>query len=169
MFRHNSILKHIVDTLQENIDHSQIDARVYADLQGYTTNGGTIPVQTIPTAQKPDLVIFLPRENTIHIQELTVPFEQNIKASHERKVNKYTPLVSDLRNAGISVTLTCFEVGSRGLITPDNKDRIRTLFRSVKAKAPKKLFRDISRMSLLSSYAIWRARHEPHWEYCAIE
>ncbi|XP_078600536.1 uncharacterized protein LOC144875471 [Branchiostoma floridae x Branchiostoma japonicum] len=29
-----SLLKHKVDTLQENIDHSQIDAPVYADLQG---------------------------------------------------------------------------------------------------------------------------------------
>ncbi|KAI8512079.1 glucuronosyltransferase [Branchiostoma belcheri] len=109
-FRHNAILKHITDSIQDAIDLSQITATVYADIQGHTTNGGTLPVHILPTTQKPDLVTYLREQNTIHIQELTVPFEQNIKTSHDRKVNKYAALAADLRTTGITTTLTCFEI-----------------------------------------------------------
>eukprot|EP00058_Branchiostoma_floridae_P004419 XP_002589907.1 hypothetical protein BRAFLDRAFT_81965 [Branchiostoma floridae] len=53
-------------TIVESIDPSLINATIYADIKCYTTNGGTIPVHTLPTTQKPDLVIYLPEQKTIH-------------------------------------------------------------------------------------------------------
>ncbi|CAH1270985.1 Hypp4528 [Branchiostoma lanceolatum] len=59
-FRHNAISKHITDSILEAIDPTQTNATVYADIQGHTTNGGTVPAHILPTTQKPDLVTYLP-------------------------------------------------------------------------------------------------------------
>ncbi|KAI8485198.1 hypothetical protein Bbelb_371230 [Branchiostoma belcheri] len=123
-----------MDSIQDSVDPSQTNAQVYADMHGYTTNGGTIPVHILPTTQKPDLVIHLPEQNIIHLYELTVPFEQNIKRSHDRKTDKYAALVADLETAGITTTLNCFEVGSRGLITPENKCRLKNIFKTYRSR-----------------------------------
>ena len=54
--------------------------------------------------------------------ELTVPFEMNINKAHTRKMERYGSLVTDLNHiAGYNVQLLCVEIGSKGLITQDNK------------------------------------------------
>ena len=47
-----------------------------------------------------------------------------------RKVEKYSPLSSDIEEKGYTCKLICFEVGSRGLITKGNKQNISTLLRA---------------------------------------
>ena len=43
---------------------------------GYTTTGGTLPVDVIVSKLKPDMVFYNKKDNTIHLVELTVPFEK---------------------------------------------------------------------------------------------
>ena len=74
------------------------DLSVYCDLEGHTIAGGTIPPNVLPTAQKPDLVLYWPQEQNIVIIELTVPFECNTDQAHNHKTTKYEQLVSDINN-----------------------------------------------------------------------
>ena len=53
-------------------------------------------VNVIVSKIKPDLVIHDKRGKSIHLVELTVPFEANISKSHERNHKKYLELVSDI-------------------------------------------------------------------------
>ena len=76
----------------------------YADLNGWRTNGGTIPPDLVLTEQKPDLVIIdrsvLPAK--VVLLELTVPWDSsdNFKAAYERKLTRYERLAGDLREKG---------------------------------------------------------------------
>ena len=102
----------------------------------------------------------------ILVMELTIPFEKNIKDAHNRKLERYGSLVADIRSVGYKVELSCVEIGSRGLITNDNKTRVKTIFKSVGSKAHRSFFRDVAKNVLLCSYALWNCRHEPLWVEC---
>ena len=98
------------------------------------------------------------------IAELTVPFEPNIPKAHEIKQSRYAGLLSDLNRAGINTSLVCFEIGSRGLITQDNVARIRSILKFKGVSFKKQISRDISKLALLGSYAIWNSRKEAIWD-----
>ena len=100
------------------------------------------------------------------IAELTVPFEPNIPKAHEIKQSRYAGLLSDLNRAGVNTSLVCFEIGSRGLITQDNVARLRSIlkFKGVSLKKKNQTSRDISKLDLLGSYAIWNSRKEAIWD-----
>ena len=109
------------------------------------------------------MVIYNRHENSIHLVELTVPFETNINKAHDRKHKKYLDLVSDIADNGFICDLTCFGVGSRGLITPENVGYIAKAFSFVGAKHRKTFLRELSKLALLPSYTIWNARQVPAW------
>ena len=109
------------------------------------------------------MVIYNQQDNSVHLVELTVPFETNISKAHDRKHKKYLDLVSDIEDNGFTCDLTCYEVGSRGLITTDNVGHIGKVFSFVGAKPKKAFMRELSKLALLSSYTIWNARQEPAW------
>ena len=70
--------------------------------------------------------------------------------------------VTDIKD--FKVTLNCFEVGSRGLVNRDNKERLRRLHKFTdKSVKLKKFIENISYISILSSYYIFIARNEPSW------
>ena len=98
-WRHDSILSHIVELLQNSSKNS--DVKVYADIKDMTTSGCTIPPNILPTSQRPDIFLYNETAKTAMIAELTVPFEQNMEKSHDRKQNKYASLTSDLNRGGL--------------------------------------------------------------------
>ena len=81
-------------------------------------------MNVIVSKLKPDIVIYNRQENSIHLVELTVPFETNISIPHDRKHKKYLDLVSDITDNGFICDLTCFEAGSLGLVTPEMSDTL---------------------------------------------
>ena len=68
--------------------------KVAADLSGHQ---GFFPV---PTAKRPDLVVWCEEKKEVHLMELTVPHEDNISAAHERKEKRYEALVEECEEAG---------------------------------------------------------------------
>jgi hypothetical protein len=107
-WRHDSVLRIIMDTFTDVCDPAW---KVYCDLAGATKIAGTtIPPDIMPTQQRPDLVFVNDSSKSIIIFELTIPFEQNIQAAHDRKINKYAGLTSDLREQGYDAKLICFEI-----------------------------------------------------------
>ena len=159
-FRHNNIIRYIVKFL---VDNSNGAIEVFSDIKGYTINDGTIPSAIIPTQEKPDIYVVKSVKRHMTIIELTVPFETNISKARQRKLDRYAALVADINKTKYNVDLICLEVGSRGLINKDNKSQIRQIASLVGEKRTRSLWRDISRIALLSSYAIFNARHESKW------
>ena len=160
-YRHDSILNHIVSFIKND----QKDClELYADLPDYTVNGGTIPSDIVVTVERPDIVIIDRKERVVEIGELTVPFEPNLESARKRKEEKYAYLVADIESKGFKCTLTCFEVGSRGLITKDNKRRINRLMKLAShAKKTHDHIKQTSKIAVLTSYAIFNARRQPIW------
>ena len=81
-----------------------------------------------------------------------MPFEKNIQKAHDRKAQKYRDLVSDILDNGFTCDLTCFEIGSRGLITPENIRNIDKIFSFVNTKPSKSFRKELSKVALLTSY-----------------
>ena len=86
----------MLTALKGFIEPTNKDLSLFSDIGGYTTTGGTLPVDVIVSKLKPDMVFYNKKDNTIHLVELTVPFETNIQKAHDRKAQKYRDLVSDI-------------------------------------------------------------------------
>ena len=162
-YRHNNIIKEIV----ENIDRD--NARVYADIEGHTIGGGTVPPDILVTSEKPDIVIIhdpetAEKKHHITIIELTVPWEERLRTSREHKTNKYSSLVSDIQAAGFSVDFIPLEVGVRGIIDQDNKESIKLIKKVSKSTVSlKSLISSISKRAVISSYYIFLSRNDQNW------
>ena len=145
--------------------------KMFADIPGYKCNYGTIPAEIIVTSDRPDIVL-VSEEQKVTLVELTVPFEMNIKSSHDYKVNKYAGLVSDIISQGYECQLLCIEVGSRGYISPDNRDGIKSLLKTVNPKSKSKDFKscmnNLAKIAILTSYFIFLNKDEPEWSQTAL-
>ena len=122
--------------------------------------GGTIPPDILVTNLRPDLVLLNRDEKKICLLELTCSFERNAEAANLRKTLKYTTLKSDLEERGFQ----CFLVGSRGQIRKASKSHIFNIFLTMNITAsPYQCVKNMSKLSLLSSYTIFHAYTQPSW------
>ena len=68
------------------------------------------------------------------------------------------------KDRGFKCSHVAFEIGSRGYINNRNKLALGGLLRRVKSKTKFATFyKNISKISLLCSFAIYCARNEPEW------
>ena len=160
-WRHNSILSFLANELLKSNSNK---CAIYADLPGHTITGGTIPPNILPTSQRPDLVLINYDDKSVHIFELTVPFEPNISKAHTRKLERYQTLQTEIIDNGFKCYLNCVEIGSRGLVTGENLRRLRATFKFVGTKLSNSHIKEMSKISLLCSFTIWNARNEPQWD-----
>ena len=108
-------------------------------------------------------MVLIQNKNII-IFELTVPFEQNLESSHQRKCDKYCSLANDLKDLGYTVNLICFEIGARGLLTTSNRQKLQKILSLLKlGKLPKKFTDTLIKTTLSTSYSVYCARREPVW------
>ena len=159
-WRHNNIINYIIN----QIDTTKF--KIYSDLEGHTTStGGTIPANICPTTEKPDLVLIDEKTKTVHIFELTVPFEPNIEKRHNDKTDKYAHFLIDIPgNSEYKVEVSAFEIGSRGLVTMENSKTLKIIHNFTKKDTKFSKFRDnISALSVTGSYTLFLARKEPVW------
>ena len=114
------------------------------------------------TADRPDIVIIDSKNMTVNIFELTVPFESNIRSRNIYKNDKYAYLLTDIKSHTTSVT--AFEIGVRGFISKENKERLADIYTFCDKKIKLKTFNDnISALAINSSYYIYTCRKEPSW------
>ena len=139
--------------------------KITADIDNFTVGGGTVPPDIIATSQKPDIVLTWPDQKEICLMELTVPFERNIDSAHQLKMDRYASLVTDINHTGWNCSLLAVEIGSRGLITKENKLRITKICKKLTCatKYPD-LKNMLSRSALTSSYSIFLARRDNNWD-----
>ena len=97
--------------------------------------------------------------------ELTCSFEKNIDSAHLRKTTNYLDLKTDIEGAGWNINLVPFEVGSRGQITTRNKKLITESCKRNNLKIKHtQIMKEMSKISLLCSFAIFQARCQPSWQ-----
>lgn len=161
-WRHNNILSFIHSCIVEGLNAKEYDHTTAADID---SNKSTVPVNCAVTPLKPDICVLLNENKKLYIIELSVPFEHNITKAHEYKVNKYTPLVNDIREKGYDVLLLALEVGSRGYISCDNDNTLKSIHKIMCVQMPFKRFKSqICKLAVISSFVIYHAKSEPTWE-----
>ena len=162
-WRHNNILNYIWSAIKEGLEAKEVEHSSKADLDDH--KGSTVPVEYAVTNLKPDICVFLTTNVKLIIIELSVSFEPNISKMHDYKVNKYTPLLNDIREKGLEVYFLALEVGSRGYISQDNEKTLKSIHSMLFVKIPFKKFKsDISKLAIISSFVIFHAKSEPQWD-----
>ena len=163
-WRHNSVLRSIIDLIQP---HLKVGMSLFSDMPGYQApQGGTIPPHILVTALKPDICVISSSSQEVIVFELTCPWDTNIARSHDYKSEKYAPLISDLSQRYI-VSFFPVEVSARGQVTKDNRSRLKSFLLKCcnnPGSIAKSVIRVSSKAALLSSYSIFSARKEPTWE-----
>ena len=67
----------MLTALKGFIEPTNNDLSIFTDIGGYTTTGGTLPVDVIVSRLEPTMVFYNKKKNTVNLVELTVPFENN--------------------------------------------------------------------------------------------
>ena len=127
-----------------------------ADLKGYH---GFFP---IPTAKKPDLVVWSEELHEVHLIELTVPHEDNIRAAHGRKEERYEELVGECEEAGWKATLFSVEVGCRGFIAESTRKWMKVAA-GLNTKQERIMMKDLQETVEKASHWIWSKRDDSSW------
>ena len=162
-WRHDSVLNSIVSFSQS---HLREGFSLFSDLSGFQApHGGVIPPHILATSLRPDIFVVNELLRVIVILELTCPWERNIEKDHDYKERKYAPLVADLAR-DFQVFQFSLEVSARGLITKENKSRLKAFLLKICDVGNcdmQKLISYCSKASLLASFSIFSARNEPSW------
>ena len=162
-WRHDSVLKTIVSFTN---NHLRNGFSLFSDLSGFQApHGGVIPPHLIVTPLRPDVFVVNEETRVIIILELTCPWERNIDRDHVYKEEKYAPLVADL-SRDFTVSQFSVEISARGMITKENKSRLKCFgLKCCEARNSdlKGLISACSKASLLASFSIFSARNEPSW------
>ena len=107
---HDNVLSRIHSFL---VNHLPQEKNIMADLPGvayifpWPTNG-------TQTEEKPGIVLW--NNETVHLVDLTVPFETSLVEAANRKQKKYSPLVACCRENGFRTNLVTMDVESRGFL-----------------------------------------------------
>lgn len=154
-WRHNNILKFVADQFTGS-SHT-----VTCDLDGYKKYGvTTMPVDCAVTTLIPDLVVETTTE--LFICELTCPFETNVDKRHAAKIDRYAHFVSDVTRK--KVTLLCWEIGARGIVTSENRKTLKAIHKLTNRKLSLANFvKAQTILAITSSHHIFNSRKCVIW------
>jgi hypothetical protein len=144
---------------------------LYCDLDGLQAPGGrSIPVNVMVQAQRPDLVIIDRSEHGRHrigLVELTCPWDNDAKRAKEHKTARYADLKEELSNQEWDCGLYLIEVGVRGHNIKSVNDHLWSIFQAWVPAGHRsgigQMMKDVSRISLVCLFAIFKARNYPVW------
>ena len=162
-WRHNSIVNKLQLSLRNTLPAS---FKIFSDIPGYKNGISTIPTDILITSLKPDIVVANYEEKEISLIEITVPFDSNINDANERKCKRYENLVHDLGSTGFKTNMAAIEISSRGLITKDNKARLKHLFSlrdSISKKTFNELLTSLQKIAIVCSYIIFHSKYDNAW------
>ena len=145
--RHDSILQIIFQFLKEHLEEG---TNIIADLSGHPY---LFPQHITNTDCRPDVVLW--NKSTIHLLELTVPFETGFANAKLRKEEKYYHLIESCRGIGYEAHLLTIEVGSRGFLNTESFDHLYRLTTIIpKKRTIKELEKAIIKTCLQCTYDI---------------
>ena len=119
--RHDSVLAPIFEILKK---HKPDSVEMFADLEGCSTSGGTIPADTLLTNSRPD-TISIDRRCTpakVTLLELTVPWDSAMNFDSYRTRDRYEFLALDIESRGCKCNNMPLEIWCRGVINQRNRN-----------------------------------------------
>ena len=115
----------------------------------------------IPTALKPDIVIWSEERKDVYLIELTVPHEDNIDAAQIRKDERYANLLTECEENGWMAKHFPIEVGCRGFIGNRLRDLLH--FIGIKQTEMRKVMKNIEETVEKASHWVWLKRNDDIW------
>ena len=115
----------------------------------------------IPTAKKPDLVIWCKEEKEVHVVELTVPHEDNMRDANDRKEKRYETLIDECWEAGWKATHFPVEVGCRGFVGTSVKRWMKAA--GLGPKRVRAMTKALQETAERTSHWIWLKREDTTW------
>ena len=162
-WRHKSVLLQLLKHMKSQLT---IETEVFADLQGWQINGGTIPADILVSCgkgSKPDIVLLDRSRKKKVILELTCSIPQSTTSAHNKKQTNYTDLKIALEEKGYVVSLLPFEVCSNGHITNKNKQDMSKVLQLFSVRLNTQIFTELAKISLLCSMSIFYAYQTTEW------
>ena len=162
-WRHDSVLNHLLKDIKSQLTKQ---TEVYADLQGWQVNGGTIPADILVCggkSSKPDMVMIDRKTKKILVLELTCSLPQSTTSAHNKKQTNYTQLKLALEEKGFTVGLLPFEVCSNGHITNKNKQDMSKSLHTFNVRLKTKTITELAQIALLCSMSIFYAYQTTEW------
>ena len=150
-WRHDSVLNFIANTLS-----ALPGCSIYADLPAFLS-----PSLVTGDSLRPDLHL-ITKNNTLHILEVTIEFETNIKVNSDRKALKYNPLHHDLRSKYIKTKFINLSLGALGTVG-SSSDSFTELLKAVDfdSKMQKAILSRIMNITIRCTYYIFCCRNKP--------
>ena len=150
-WRHDSVLNFIANTLS-----ALPSCSIYADLPAFLS-----PSLVTGDSLRPDLLL-ITKNNTLHILELTIGFETNIKVNSDRKALKYNPLHQDLRSKYIQTKFINLSLGALDTVG-SSSDSFTELLKAVDfdSKMQKSILSRIMNITIRCTYYIFCCRNKP--------
>ncbi len=125
---HNSVLSHMFILAQNQ--SKETGWIIHSDLPGHNNKCdiSTVPTDICVTTQIPNIVMINRPHKIAILIELTVCFETNFEKSAQRKENRYGSLLNDIQSTPFTCELITIVVGSRGLVSVDNRSKLTTIY-----------------------------------------
>ena len=150
-WRHDSVLLCLSKSLSHLTDWS-----IYADLPSFRS-----PSLITGDTFRPDLILHNRHNNKIHILELTVGFESNLKINSDRKLNKYRPLITALSTSYQEITFINMSMSALGVLD-SSCDSLFNLLKSLDLPEihQKRLVSQVMAIAIRSTYYIFCRRNK---------
>ena len=116
----------------------------------------------VATTQRPDLVLWSDDQRRAIVMELTISWEDNIKAAEDRKAERYKELVEKCEEAGWDIEYYHIGIGARGYIDKSFNFLVRNRLAITQAEA-NKLIEKIQQTVEKASLWLWLKRDEANW------
>ena len=107
--RHDSILRILYNMARLKLPKEN---SIYADLE---CSDVPFPSHIINSRLRPDIIIWNERTNRVYIIELMVCYETNFQSANQRRCDRYTELVEEIRSSYNCQQIN-ISIGSRGII-----------------------------------------------------
>ena len=148
--RHDAVLKQLYQFV---ISHASPQQQVTVDLpdQEYC-----FPASFAATDSRPDMVIW--SQSSIHLVELTIPFETTIEDAARRKRDRYQDLLTEC-SATSTANLITIEVGSRGFLHLVSLQELYKALDHPPSRECRRLEEELVKTVLHHSHLIWCKRN----------
>ena len=116
----------------------------------------------VATTQRPDLVLWCVEKKKAILMELTVSWEENIRAAEERKEQRYRNLIERCEEDGWDIDYYHIGIGARGYIEKGFVSLLKNRFGFTQTEMSKTL-KDLQETVEKASMWLWLKRDDPNW------
>ena len=151
--RHNSVLSLLYNAV---INHLPQHFEIFVDLKECEKE---FPSVIVPTAQRPDMLMWNTDTHKCYVIELTIPYESNFSHADKRKSERYADLVNTIESRGYICKQINIQIGSRGFTDCFSLHPFLHII-SLPKRHQHHLLSSIIKVTIEESFRIWLSRNK---------